>query len=263
MNAPNEDLEALIRGAKSCPPVAPDGSARAGWDRLRGSLGAAVIVPQIDVPPALVESAIAGKTVAAASVVGWGWAGKAIASAAVTLVVGGVGVAASGVAKRDASPVPREVAASATPSASPESVASVVAPAELPSVASLPTATNLDVQPTTFTATPIDARTVVVAPESTAKRRATKPGAEAEAPIIAAAMRALVDGDATTALRELGRHRQLHPRGSMTEDREALRVSALCKAGRAADAAALRDEFLTKWPSSPHASRVRAPCTAG
>lgn len=268
MSAPQDDLDALIHGAKNCPPVAPAGHARAGWDRLRGSLGAAVIMPQIDVPPGLVESAIVGKSATAATVAGWSWVGKAIASAAVTLTVGGIGVATSGIATRDASAVPRAVVAPTTPSPA----ALAIAPAELPAPQPAITATTLATQHGTplaasTVAPPVGAsiatRTASAEPEPSAKRRVTKTGAEAEAPLIAAAMRALVEGDATAALRELDRHRRLHPSGSMTEDREALRVSALCKAGRTVEATKLRNEFLTKWPSSPHASRVRAACTAG
>jgi len=258
MNAPHDDLDALIQSAKQCPPQPPAGAAGQGWARLRGSLGAAVIVPHIDVPPGLVESAIAGKTVAASAttVVGWGqglgWVGKAIASAVVTVTVGGIGVAGSGIVQRVASPVSQGVATSATspgPKAAPAVMPS--APAELPTIAAAPTIEG----------------PVVVAQDEPApptKRRADprKVGAEAEAPMIAAALRLLNAGDASGALRELARHRRQHPHGGMTEDREALGVLALCEAGRTAAAAGARTKFLNDWPSSPHASRVRTSCTA-
>ena len=46
--------------------------------------------------------------------------------------------------------------------------------------------------------------------------------------------------------------------GSMGEDREAVRIFAMCRAGR--DASSSRAEFLRRWPSSPHAPKVREAC---
>src|SRR5687768_950819 len=176
MTTPHEELDALIHAAKERPPVPPTGAATDGWSRLRGSLGAAVVLPQIDVPPGLVESAIAGKVtaVSATQVVGWGWIGKAIASAVVTVTVGGIGVAASGVGDREAPPVLAAPAApqpriEPTPVAEPPAIAM---PAELP----------------TSTPTPVTLASAVSTPEPTTSKRkpdARKHGAEEEAPLIA------------------------------------------------------------------------------
>lgn len=255
MTMPHDDLDALISAAKEHPPVPPVGAVGEGWTRLRGSLGAAVVLPQIDVPPGLVESAIAGKTVAATATTvaswgqSWGWLGKAIASAVVTVTVGGIGVAASGVGDRETSPVSQGVTTSAaSPSATP--APTVAEPPAIAKPAELPTPTEAP---------------VVLAPAPTesapiAKRRTDAPKPE-EAPMLAAALDSLNDGDATAALRELARHAKIHPRGNMREEREALRVVALCKAGRTADAASARTKFLDEYPSSPHASRVKTSCS--
>jgi hypothetical protein len=251
MTTPTGDLDALIQAAKHNPPAPPAGAAEHGWSRLRSSVGAAVVLPQIDVPPGLVESAVAGKVGAATTVVGWGWVGKAIASAVVTVTVGGIGVASSGIGERGASPVSQGVATPATSPSDDEAAPRVAmpvaepiaAPAELPPPAPEPIVA-----------------VAIAEPAAIAKRKPDAPKPD-EAPMIAAALRSLNAGDAAAALRELARHAKLHPRGDMREERDALRVIALCEAGRTADAASARKKFLDEYPSSPHASRVQASCS--
>jgi outer membrane protein assembly factor BamD (BamD/ComL family) len=74
---------------------------------------------------------------------------------------------------------------------------------------------------------------------------------------------ALNDGDPTQALARLTVHAETFARGQMVEDREALRVQALCKAGREAEARAAATAFLARYPNSPHAARVQRICAAG
>lgn len=85
---------------------------------------------------------------------------------------------------------------------------------------------------------------------------------EAEFAIIEQAQAALRAGRAQDALRHLDRHRTEHPRGALVEDREALRVVALCRLQRDDDAGKARDEFLKRWPRSLHVKRVTQACNA-
>lgn len=48
--------------------------------------------------------------------------------------------------------------------------------------------------------------------------------------------------------------------GALGQERDAARVIALCAAGRANEAAVLRDQFLSVYPSSPLAKRVSKTC---
>jgi hypothetical protein len=255
-----QDLDALIAGARQAPPTPSAEIAAQGWSRLRGQLGAVVVAPQIDVPPGLVESAAVGKSVATAA--GWGWLGKAIASAAVTVTVGGVGIAAVGPGRSG----PTAVAGAAAPSTPAPSVASPsvaspsvvspsvvppsVAPAELPATAPAVSLAPVAVAPARMVEAPKGAST---------RRTAPAGGVDVEAPLISAAVRALSNGDADRALEILATHRRRFPDGVMGEDREAVRIFALCRAGR--DATALRAEFLRRWPSSPHEPKVRDACS--
>ena len=85
---------------------------------------------------------------------------------------------------------------------------------------------------------------------------------EAEFALIEQAQAALRAGRAQGALRHLNRHRTEHPRGALVEDREALRVVALCRLQRDDDAGKARDEFLRQWPRSLHVKRVTQACNA-
>lgn len=270
------DLDALIAGARQAPPTPPADAAARGWSRLSGQLGAVVVAPQIDLPPGLVESAAAGKATGIAGlaqgVAHWGWFGKAVASAAVTVTLGGAGIAAVGPFREaPAAVVSTAVPSTVAPTEREVPQAEVRAPAELPSVepVAVVAATPIEATPiatTPIATTPIAATPVTPAALSAASTPTPRPvtgGIDVEAPLISAALRKLSAGDADGALVELATHRRRFPRGVMVEDREALRISALCGAGRQDAAATLRTEFLRRWPSSPHAPRVRDACSTG
>jgi hypothetical protein len=72
------------------------------------------------------------------------------------------------------------------------------------------------------------------------------------------ARRALGDGNAAGALRELDDYESRFPRGALGEEAEALRVEALLAEGDRAAAARVGARFLAAHPASPHAARVRA-----
>lgn len=64
-------------------------------------------------------------------------------------------------------------------------------------------------------------------------------------------------GEARTLLEQ---HAERFTRGALTEERQALRVVALCATGEATAGAAARAEFLRDYPQSTYAKRVLAAC---
>ena len=71
---------------------------------------------------------------------------------------------------------------------------------------------------------------------------------------------ALQSESAARALGILDEHARRFPRGTLTEEREASRVSALCKLGRPDEARTQAADFLRDHPRSPQAAAVRASC---
>jgi hypothetical protein len=66
--------------------------------------------------------------------------------------------------------------------------------------------------------------------------------------------------DPALALQRLRDHERRYPNSRMSEEREAARVVATCRAGRRDEARALADRFLREHPMSPQATRVRTAC---
>lgn len=62
------------------------------------------------------------------------------------------------------------------------------------------------------------------------------------------------------ALAVLDRHADAFPRGDLAEEREALRVTALCAAGASQEGLALRVAFMRAYPRSAYAGRVAVAC---
>jgi hypothetical protein len=80
----------------------------------------------------------------------------------------------------------------------------------------------------------------------------------AEGQIVLEARRALRDGDATAALHRLERARRAFADGALVQEREALTIEALHRAGQREAAASRARVFLRAYPGSPHAASVRA-----
>jgi len=78
--------------------------------------------------------------------------------------------------------------------------------------------------------------------------------------LIRKATGALRDGQPTRALQLLAEHARHHPEGMLAQERQGLRVLALCAAGRQAEGAAARTRFLRAAPRSPLAGRVEDAC---
>lgn len=85
-------------------------------------------------------------------------------------------------------------------------------------------------------------------------------GLAAEVAYMREARAALDRGDPASALHPLDAHAQEFPAGQMLEDRERLRIEALCALGRGDEARAEIDAFLRDHPSSTHTARVRGLC---
>ena len=72
----------------------------------------------------------------------------------------------------------------------------------------------------------------------------------------------LQDGRPQDALAKLDRAARDFPRGLLVEERSALRVLALCDAGRAKESRAAATAFTLAYPRSAHAKRVANACRA-
>ena len=86
------------------------------------------------------------------------------------------------------------------------------------------------------------------------------PDVAGEIALLNQAQRALASGQANTALQLLDRHAREFPRGSLTEERAAARIIALCALGRGTAARAETAAFVRQSPESPLVERVRAAC---
>jgi hypothetical protein len=82
----------------------------------------------------------------------------------------------------------------------------------------------------------------------------------AEMALLAAARKALKTGDADEALEQLAAHAEQFPKGALASERELSRVTALCQAGREAEAVKVARAYANKHPESPLAKRADAPC---
>ncbi|HWB75605.1 MAG TPA: hypothetical protein VG755_11640, partial [Nannocystaceae bacterium] len=170
-------LDALIDAERSGAPQPTPEQARAGWSRLQRSLPGAVVLPQIDVPPASVETAALGKLGGLGKI--WlvgkgGWLGKTIVGAVVATTIGTVGV----IATRDGDTRRDPPAAVRAPVVAREE-AQPLPPATLPAtppVATLPAATPPIATPPVET---IASPSVEAAPSKT---RAARPAAAASDP---------------------------------------------------------------------------------
>jgi len=82
----------------------------------------------------------------------------------------------------------------------------------------------------------------------------------AEAALLQRAQTALAAGDPEGALRSLGEHARGFKDGVLARERDALRVTALCAAGRTDEGRAEGEAFLRAHAGSLLAERVRGAC---
>jgi hypothetical protein len=81
-----------------------------------------------------------------------------------------------------------------------------------------------------------------------------------EAASLAAARRALNQGNHASALKRLRGHEKRFANGLLAQEREVLFVQALCKAGKHAAAKKRAAKFKKRFPNSPHAATVSETC---
>jgi len=79
-----------------------------------------------------------------------------------------------------------------------------------------------------------------------------------ESELIEAAWSALDRDDPEGALAAIGRHQDHYPTGRLAEERDALRVLALAKAGRTDEARERADLFRAEYPRSIHLAAIQA-----
>jgi hypothetical protein len=252
----SDELQRLIAAERAAPPEPPVGSASAGWERLKRS-AIVVVPPAFDVPPPVVETLAVAKTGA-----GIGIFGKVIATVAVATATTTTAIVVTRSEPARAPVVARAV------EADPPRVEPMREPVPSTPVAPPPVEVAIAAPPV-VTPAPIE----IAAGERLRKPRPATPAAaptteadvddgklERERALVSAAQRALAEKRPARALDVLDDHARTFPHGAMAEDRDALRVVALCLAGRIADADASRTKFFRRWPKSLHASRVRKAC---
>jgi hypothetical protein len=98
------------------------------------------------------------------------------------------------------------------------------------------------------------------APEPDATPASPGSTLRAETELIARAQRALQHDAGAEALAALAQHAARHRDGLLVQEREALRLIALCSLRRPVEASALRRQFVRSWPDSPLLPRVADAC---
>jgi hypothetical protein len=258
-------LDDLIRAESRAPARPSSAEAKSTWSRIEHDLGVAAVPLPFDVAPASVTP-VAG-TAAKAGLLASVGAKVTIA----TVVVGGSAALAlpTSWTQRDAIEPPARVVATAAdapehaPTVQPEH--SIADPEPVP-------ATETPLEPVlemTPSSEPLERITPPrnSEPRSTPSRRpargdAVRPeGIGAEIALVKRAGQALSIGNHGEALRLLDEHAREFPQGAMTEDRSALRVLALCAAGRTGEGQRARQNFLARWPRSVHAERLEDGCS--
>ncbi len=111
-------------------------------------------------------------------------------------------------------------------------------------------------RPSSATTTTTTARNRAPAP---ATRRA-RSDLEAEVRLLQEADAELRRRDPEAALARLAEHASKYPSGTLAQEREGIRVIALCRAGRLPEGRAAAERFLSQAPKSSLATRVRAAC---
>ncbi|MBN1609363.1 MAG: hypothetical protein JW940_22220 [Polyangiaceae bacterium] len=86
------------------------------------------------------------------------------------------------------------------------------------------------------------------------------PDVEGEVALLGAAQKALASGQPKRALALLEQHQRRFPSAALTQERNAVRIMALCKLGQTARARREAAAFGRQSPESPLTERVRAVC---
>lgn len=80
--------------------------------------------------------------------------------------------------------------------------------------------------------------------------------APSEGTLLTQAHEALLRGDPAKALATTAEHARIHPRGQLVQEREAIAIEALIRAGRSDEARRRASAFHQRWPTSSHRDRI-------
>jgi hypothetical protein len=160
---------------------------------------------------------------------------------------------------RIGAPRQQSVAAAAltTASASASAAPSADAPADAPKpertvvAAPAPASASVAASPSVAVAASASAIAIDAGPE---------PAIAREVAVLRAARAALSRGDATGTLTLLDEYGRAFPGGALGEERDAVRVEALCASGRASEARTAAERFERAFPGSPYLAGVRSAC---
>lgn len=98
------------------------------------------------------------------------------------------------------------------------------------------------------------------APPQVKPKQASSLNLDAEATLLAEAQRALGAGHVSDTLSQLNEYDRRFPGGMLRLEADAVRVLALCRAGRKTEGEAATRRFLQRYPGSPQATRVEQAC---
>ena len=249
-------LEDLIAAEKTRPSEPTAAEAKSLWKSIRSGAGA-VVPPVFDVSPASTVVTLQTKVSALLSTV----VGKAVVATAVAGTLAG-GTAAVVTAAEEPEVVAKAERSGAAKKVAPakERVRAAV-PAE-PGVPAMPEEPAIEILPDE----PVQPPEPAVAAKPVESKRRAKASAEPstfgdEFTLIKQAQRDLGSGRADAALAALAEHERRFPKGSMTEDRLALRALALCKAGRRDEGQRAAKLLERRFPRSLYAERVGKDCS--
>jgi hypothetical protein len=247
MSELDPSLRALIDDAR--PDMDPPASA---WPHVRANLARRI-------GPAALAAAIPATATAAGAAAAPASALGIVKVVGFLALVGSLGGGAYAVHVRTAAAP--HVAAPATSVATPAPKAGDPDPPVSPPMALEPDVPSPAPAPETTSAAVAPSKASRLPGSTTARARAGSSDTtlEEEYALISDAQRALQAHDPSTALAKLDAHASRFPRGQLSEERDALRVMAVCSLGRP-DAKKAAASFLRARPASPLASKIRKAC---
>jgi hypothetical protein len=147
-----------------------------------------------------------------------------------------------------------------TPSPKPVPTAPAPAPVQTRLPQAVPNVISESEPRAVETPTPSTAKAHRARPPSAPRATRATPDLEGEARLLEQADADLRRGDPSSALGRLAEHAAKYPDGALREEREGVRVMALCRAGRVAEGRAAAERFFARAPRSTLAARIRAAC---